>query len=101
MKYPKLSKGYSVRGAQMGRQSTMIEYEQTIKFHLYLMPMSPCGCYDNGGAYWGAGDEKIGWMWHAYGEGERFRNEMFIRATSREDAKEQVRGIFNKARFYR
>lgn len=101
MKYPKLSKGYSERGADMGRRNSVMEPDEPIKFHLYRMPMSACGCYDNGGAYWGAGDHRIGWMYHARGEGPNYWNEVFVRATSREDAKAKVREHFKRAKFYR
>lgn len=101
MKYPKLSNACTERGASMGRQNSVMEPDQSIKFHLYKMPMSACGCYDNGGAYWGAGSDKHGWMWHARGEGPNYWNEVFIRATTRDGAKATVRGHFPKAKFYR
>lgn len=101
MKYPKLSNACTERGASMGRQNSVMEPDQEIKFHLYKMPMSACGCYDNGGAYWGAGSDKHGWMWHARGEGPNYWNEVFVRATTRDGAKATVRSHFPKAKFYR
>lgn len=101
MKYPKLSKGYSIRGAYMGRDNAIEEPNAHIKFHLYKMPMSPCGCYDSGGAYWGSGNHKIGFMYHAYGYGPEFKNEMFVRARTREHAKERIKKIFKNCSFYR
>lgn len=101
MRYPKLSKGYSERGAWMGRSNDILEPSEPIKFRLYRMPMSACGCYDSGGAYWGAGDHKNGWMYHAYGDGPLWVNQMFIRATSRKEAKRLVREFFKNAKFYR
>ena len=101
MKYPKLSKGYSFRGAYMGRDDIVEEPNAPIKFHLYRMPMSPCGCYDSGGAYWGSGDFKTGFMYHAYGDGPEFKNEMFIRAKGRQDAKQQIKEVFKNCCFYR
>lgn len=101
MKYPKLLKACDMRGASMGRRNTVEEPEAEIKFHLYKMPMSACGCYDSGGAYWGAGDHKIGWMYHAYGDGPLWFNQVFVRAKSREEAKRLVREHFKNARFYR
>ena len=101
MKYPKLSKGYSIRGADMGRDDIVEEPNAPIKFHLYRMPMSYCGCYDSGGAYWGSGDFNIGFMYHAYGDGPEFKNYMFIRAKTRQDAKEQIKKVFKNCSFYR
>lgn len=70
------------------------------RFRLYRMPMYDY-CYDSGGAYWGMGDRRIGWMYHAYADGPYGRNECFVRATSREKAKDKVREVFPNARFYR
>lgn len=97
MKYPKLEKAYDHRGASMGRSNSIEEPEQEIKFHLYKMPMSSCGCYDNGGAYWGTGDP----MYHAFGDGIEYKNELFIRARNRSEAKKAVLDKFPKAKFYR
>lgn len=97
MKYPKLEKAYDRRGASMGRSAIIEEPEQSIKFHLYRMPMSSCGCYDSGGAYWGAGDP----MYHAFGDGIDYKNELFIRAKNRNDAKKAVISKFKQAKFYR
>lgn len=84
----------------MGRRNVVEEPDEVIRFHLYRMPMVD-GAYDTGGAYWGAGDYRIGWMYHAYGEGPEFRNECFVRARSREAAKVAVRSLFPNAKFYR
>lgn len=101
MNYPILPNACSPRGAAMGRCNEINEPDSHIKFHLYRMPMSPCGAYDSGGAYWGCGGPTHGWMYHAYGEGPDHNNEMFIRARSRNHAKELVREEFENARFYR
>lgn len=101
MTYPTLSKVCTQYGAPMGRHDAIEEPNEQIKFRLYKMPMSSCGCYDNGGAYWGAGDHKIGFMYHAYGYGPQFKNEMFIRAITREHAKEQIKKVFKNCVFYR
>lgn len=100
MKYPKLPNACSRYGASMGRQNSIMERTAEIKFHLYLMPMVD-GAYDTGGAYWGSGNWQIGYMYHAYGNGPEFVNEMFVRARDREDAKHQVRDAFKNAKFYR
>ena len=100
MKYPKLPNVSSARGAPMGRRDTILDPKAPIKFRLYQMPMVDY-CYDTGGAYWGAGSAKTGWMFHAYGDGPSGANEIFMRAFDREDAKEQVRAVFPNATFYR
>lgn len=100
MKYPQLSHASSNRGASMGRPNDINEPDEEIKFHLYAMPMVD-GDYDSGGAYWGCGSSTTGWMYHAYGYGPEYVNEMFIRAVHRDDAKRQVREIFKNAKFYR
>lgn len=99
--YPVLPKGYTERGSQMGRADTIEEPDEPIKFRLYKMPMSSCGCYDSGGAYWGAGRYETGYTYHAYGEGPESLNEMFIRAVSRAAAKSAVLREFKHATFYR
>lgn len=101
MKYPQLPNAYSIRGADMGRSNDINEPDAKIKFHLYLMQMFD-GDYDSGGAYWGCGSRATGWMYHAYGYGsDGQKNEIFIRALSRDDAKRQVLEIFENAKFYR
>jgi hypothetical protein len=100
MKHPKLQNATSSWGASMGRSDFIKEPDEPIKFRLYRMPMMD-GCYDTGGAYWGSGNYKIGWMYHAYGDGPKFKNELFIRAKSREEAKAEVRHYFKQAKFYR
>lgn len=44
----------SRRGAPMGRYNVYDWPEE--KLHLRRVPMSGCGAYDQGGAYWGLGD---------------------------------------------
>ena len=100
MRYPKLPEVGSMYGAPMGRQDSTEEPDEPIRFHLYRMHMVDYA-YDTGGAYWGAGDHKMGWMYHAYGEGPKFVNEMFVRARTRDEAKQKVRVRFTSARFYR
>ena len=85
----------------MGRDNTIEEPNAPIKLHLYKMPISSCGCYDSGGAYWGSGDFRIGFMYHAYGDGPEFKNEMFVRAKGRQDAKKQIKLVFKNCSFYR
>lgn len=98
-RYPTLPVAYDARGASMGRRDCIMEPDAEIRFRLYRMPMSACGCYDSGGAYWGASSSGV--MYHAIGEGPDYVNEMFVRAPSREKAKETVLKAFPKASFYR
>ena len=97
----KLSKGYSYRGANMGRRDSITEPNHPVKFHLREMKMSSCGAYDQGGAYWGCGDCNIGFMFHAWGQAENEEQEMFVRAKHRQDAKDQILEKFPNAKFYR
>ena len=87
----KLCKGYSYRGADMGRPNHVSEPKAAVKFHLRKMPLSDG--YDKGGAYWGWPDD----MWHAWGE----EQEMFFRAPDRQGAKAEVLDMFPDAKFYR
>ena len=101
MKRPSLTKGETQFGAQMGRTNCIEEPDAAIKFNLASMSMSGDGCYDAGGAYWGCGSPTTGWMYHAYGEGPEFVNQMFVRAISREAAKALVLKAFKNATFFR
>lgn len=98
MSYPNLPNATSIRGASMGRADSILEPNETIKFRLYRMPMT--GDYDSGGAYWGMGPNSE-FMWHAYGDGPEFKNEIFVRAWNREEAKQKVCKFFPKAKFFR
>jgi hypothetical protein len=102
MIYPTLPNAVSSYGASMGRSDTILDPGEAMKFRLYRMPMVDGGCYDTGGAYWGAsvptGD---GYMWHALADGPTGRNEVFLRAWTRIAAKAKVRSLFRNARFYR
>lgn len=100
MRHPKLPMVTGKYGAPMGRASTVVDIDTPVKFYLYRMPMVD-GDYDSGGAYWGGGDRIIGWMYHAYGDGPTVRNECFVRAISRAEAKEEVKELFPNATFYR
>lgn len=87
----------SPRGAPMGRPSVIPEGLAPFpKLRLELIRMYD-GCYDKGGAYWGAptsGDHMyVAWS-------AELGVEVFTRATSRELAKRQVRERVPGARFY-
>jgi hypothetical protein len=96
-----LTNGSSYRGAQMGRRVSITEPNHPVKMHLVEMRMSACGAYDNKGAYWGCGDYRIGYMFHAWGDGEHNEQEIFFRATDRFHARLEVRKQFPNVKFYR
>lgn len=95
-------------GAAMGRPNVIPpkppDYDGNVrngwvakKLRMYRMPMSACGCYDNGGAYWGVGSRLIGFMYHAHADDV----DVFVRATDREAAKRAVREVLPNCWFYR
>lgn len=72
-------------GSQMGRRDAIPPDRKTVsKLHLVRVPMSPCGAYDKGGAYWGIGSAPL---WCAYGESETEQAHCFTRASNRTNAK--------------
>jgi hypothetical protein len=88
-------KGYSERGADMGRKS---DTDGITEEPLYLqrMRMVDCGAYDAGGAYWGCGQP----IYAAFNEGGETRGPTIFattRARNRAEAKklfeEQFPGI--------
>ncbi len=114
-----LSDVSSKYGAPMGRATEGVSGFETElfvgKLRIQRMRMT-CGDYDAGGAYWGGSyryDEPC--MWIVDGvwdfdtcslvpvprdyQGEPIR--LYIRALSRDAAKQQVRATFPNARFYR
>lgn len=98
MRMPKLSDVSSSRGAPMGRSSNITEPDAKMRMNLVRLKWVD-GDYDQGGAYWGnVRGTAIYW---ASGIGEDEVQETFVRATSREDAKNQVRDLFHNATFYR
>ncbi len=92
----KLSKVHSKYGAPMGRATSTRQPAPGVKFHLSRVRINQGG-YDSGGAYWGTGRP----LYHAWGEGETEVLETFVRALTRDGAKEAVRGIFAGAEFHR
>lgn len=91
------SNACSIRGAQMGRPEHLGDGTTKAKLHLEKVPMDRSGCYDPGGAYWGAGTQ----LYVAYGDDENETVEMFTRASSREVAKALIRSRRKNIRFYR
>lgn len=91
-------------GAPMGRGS-IIEYPTHGSPLLYLrrVPLDSGG-YDSGGAYWGLGDPLYVAFNDEYVErGCERSGEVFLtfRASTRDDAKQQIRTIYPAARFWR
>ena len=83
-------------GASMGRRDNMTETNFPVKFHLERIRLDSGG-YDNGGAYWGNGAP----LYYAHGDGAEERQEVFLRAYNRDDAKKQLRAAYHKCSFYR
>lgn len=91
-------------GSQMGRRDCVPSDFATVKkLRLVRVPMSSCGAYDKGGAYWGCTDFRANVfpLYCAWGESDTECVEAFFRATDRADAKRQANGAFPNAKFYR
>jgi len=84
----------------MGRGDTLPENpHETVKLSLVRLQWID-GDYDKGGAYWGRTPGT--WMFRAVGDtNDGIIAEMFVRATSREDAKKNILLKMPEARFYR
>lgn len=98
-----LSNASSIRGAQMGRPNSLPNNPNAcIKLNMQKLQWIDYD-YDRGGAYWGGGSgDNIYW---AYGEesntGYNFNEvEIFVRAKSRNEAKEKVRELVPNAKFF-
>ena len=92
----KLAKACDRFGSSMGRLNNLTEMDQAIKMYLVRVRLNSQG-YDVGGAYWGSGAP----LYWAYGDGERERQEYFVRGKTRDEAKAKVREVFKHATFYR
>lgn len=96
-------------GSQMGRRNVLPDNANTpCKLHLQRLKLMDGGCYDSGGAYWGAPQT----MWiaftahHVYSpiqaKTELIPNlQVYVRADHRGQAKQKVRKELPQARFYR
>lgn len=112
---PKLPSGMSRRGADMGRHSSpghrpdgspwdpkdrygLRGFNEEAFAHprtFHLRKIGPDGDgYDEGGAYWGLGDP----VWWAHDE-ETEAN-LYVRATSRDEAKRMVRAVYPNGSFH-
>lgn len=84
-------------GAPMGRSGNITDPDFPVKFRMTNMPFVDYD-YDEGGAYWGyVSGTRMYWV---RGDGEDEQQEMFVRATSRDDAKKQVLEEFPFGRFF-
>lgn len=100
-------------GSQMGRRDTLPETREAraLPCKLRLVRLRWVGGdYDTGGAYWGATrtpgkGRKLGkplsYIFRAVGNVGEEQVEIFVRAASRGEAREQVRAKLPAARFYR
>lgn len=113
---PKLSIGYSQRGADMGR-AEILPLDKTVKVKMYLRSIlvaADGGCYDEGGAYWGSGTP----VYWAHGElpeemechttgsyvlfdAKHDQVDLYFRAENREAAKAYVLTVLPNATFHR
>ena len=88
-------------GADMGRRNSIPPDLNTASYlHLNKLQWVD-GDYDVGGAYWGGGQgDNVYW---AYGETATEQIEVFVRATSREEAKLEVKRTLQNytVNFYR
>lgn len=94
MAYPALSQLSCEFGAPMGRRSYIKPREDSGKLYVRLLPFVD-GCYDKGGAYWGSPAN----LYRAVTSDCEV--EIFVRANSREDAKNQVLKVYPSAEFFK
>lgn len=87
-----LSEVGSARGAPMGRVSTIANPELPIEFEIHRLRWVD-GDYDQGGAYWG-GAEGRNHIYRACPINPDLEDEVFVRATSLDDAKRQIGGMY-------
>lgn len=104
MAYPGLTEVSGKYGAPMGRMNRIpterikgvLHYNVGPECKLYLRRLDFVdGCYDTGGAYWGAPAN----LWHAVNADRTV--EVFVRADSREEAKDAVREILPTVEFFK
>jgi hypothetical protein len=95
----KLSNACNQYGASLGRRNSIPDDINTAS-KLYLEKLEWVdGDYDRGGCYWGnIGKDNV---YRATGETETEVIEIFVRASDRDGAKQQVREVFKEAKFFR
>lgn len=91
---PYEEKGYSERGAFMGRRSDNPANFEGRKTHLRCVPMTDYGNYDIGGAYWGSGTPVYcAWSDAVWNEELNCQEEKIVyyfRAATREIARKEM-----------
>ena len=96
--YP-LRRGCNQYGASMGRSDTVPENPAApVRLSLVRLRWID-GDYDAGGAYWGGTPGT--WIFRAIGDAEDVVAELYVRASSREEAKTLIRRRVPGATFYR
>lgn len=87
------------RGAPMGRADKIGDRGKEYKLYLRKLPLFDGG-YDRGGAYWGTPSNLYGYV---SSDGESIDGEVYgyLRAGSRQEAKETIKRRYPNARFYR
>lgn len=94
--------GRVCNGSMMGRNNARpADFHTVRKLRLVRVPMSPCGAYDKGGAYWGCSGRGVAPLWCAWGESDTEQAHCFTRAFTRGTAKLNVLCEFPNAKFYR
>lgn len=84
-------------GSQMGRRDALPDNRnEPCKLHLERLRFID-GCYDQWGAYWGSPAN----LYCAWGDAGEIQAFVFVRASSRHEAKEKVLMKLPSAKFYR
>lgn len=92
----------STRGADMGRPNWGLTEHRTRPVMMYLQRVKFIGDYDLGGAYWGLGDPLFcAWSSTFYDGSLPVCARVFVRAKTRDEAKELVKESFINAKFFR
>lgn len=95
-------------GSQMGRRNRLPDdTSEPCKLHIQRLKLVDGGCYDQGGAYWGA-PENLYLAFTAHmvysptlNRFEAIPNlQVYLRASSRHEAKQKVRATLPNAIFY-
>lgn len=94
MAYPALTKLSCKFGAPMGRRDYIHPTTESGPLYLRHLPFED-DCYDKGGAYWGSPAN----LYRAVTSDREV--EIFVRANSREDAKNQVLKVYPSAEFFK
>lgn len=98
MPYPPVNCEY---GAPMGRADWTDCKDQVVLFHLARVRGVDGGDYDTGGAYWGDLLRSPLYQAFGYAQGSDQEQRMFVRAATRNEAKEKILAVFKHATFYR